>query len=373
MNAAYPSVAPEPVHPDYDGAWIGGIVAALLGDADRSWLPATVNDNDSVVLLVVDGLGWELFNRFSVTCADLRALAGGPITTCAPATTSAALTSITTGLPPGQHGIVGYRTLTAWGVLDVLGWSLPDGSQPAAGDIQPHVPFGGRRPAVVTRTDFRNSGFTNAHLRGSRFFGYETPAVMVEQCRQLVLGGETFVYAYYDGLDKVAHAHGIDSDFCHAEAKAVSHLVGALLEVLPTSCTLLVTADHGHVQLDVDGKRELNEVAGLCADYSGDARCRFLHALPGNQAQLLEQAQRSYGHEAWIFSREQFIDEGWLGPSVANHVIERVGDVIIAAHAPVTYPIPKVASERRLRAHHGSFTADEMLVPLVAAPGNATW
>lgn len=366
-------MATEPIRPDYNGAWVGGIVPALFNNGRRSWLPDIITSSDAVVLLVIDGLGWELLRQHGTEFGNVLALAGGPITTCAPATTSAALTSITTGLPPGQHGIVGYRTSTSHGVLDVLGWSLADGSSPQVEEIQPHLPFAGRQPPVVTRIEFRNSGFTNAHLRGSRFFGYETPAVMVQQCRQLVRGGETFVYAYYDGLDKVAHTHGIESDFFRAEAAAVNALVVALLDALPTSAALLVTADHGHVQLASDGKRELDEVADLCADYSGDARCRFLHARPRHQAQLLDQAQQWYGHEAWIFPREQFVDEGWLGPKVSDTIVSRVGDVIIAAHAPVTYPIPKVASERRLRAHHGSFTAQEMLVPLLAGSGTATY
>ena len=42
-------------------------------------------------------------------------MTGGPITSVVPSTTATALTSITTGLSPGEHGVVGlpHRRRTA--------------------------------------------------------------------------------------------------------------------------------------------------------------------------------------------------------------------------------------------------------------------
>ena len=51
----------KPVLPDYAGACISNIVPALLdGSVDPpSWLPTDVLEADQVVLLVLDGLGWD--------------------------------------------------------------------------------------------------------------------------------------------------------------------------------------------------------------------------------------------------------------------------------------------------------------------------
>ncbi len=59
------SVTPDPtglVLPDYAGANVRGIVPALLaprGAPKPAWMPSVVAGADQVVLLVLDGLGWE--------------------------------------------------------------------------------------------------------------------------------------------------------------------------------------------------------------------------------------------------------------------------------------------------------------------------
>ena len=62
----------------------------------------------------------------------LTGLTGRSITTVAPSTTSAALTSITTGLPPGEHGVVGYRVAVDNDVMNVLSWRTKHGMHESA-------------------------------------------------------------------------------------------------------------------------------------------------------------------------------------------------------------------------------------------------
>src|ERR671914_2394781 len=104
-------VQPDPVLPDYGGPCVAGLVPALLGPPDDApdWLPPSVLDARQVVMLVLDGLGWEQLQERRDLAPTLASMAGRPITTVAPSTTSTALTSITTGLTPGEHCIVGYR------------------------------------------------------------------------------------------------------------------------------------------------------------------------------------------------------------------------------------------------------------------------
>ena len=122
-------MADDPLLPDYDGACITNVVPALLhldGQAP-AWLPASALDADRVVLLVIDGLGWTQLQQRRHLAPTLAALVGGPITTVAPSTTATALTSISTGLPPGEHGVMGYRMAVDGEVLNVLRWTTPQG------------------------------------------------------------------------------------------------------------------------------------------------------------------------------------------------------------------------------------------------------
>jgi hypothetical protein len=346
------------------------IVPALLAGAGDGWLPAPARDADAVVLLLLDGLGWNLLEAQRRALPVLGAMEGGPITTVAPSTTAAALTSIATGLAPIQHGIVGFRMLVEGSVLNVLRWQVPYGRRaPDPFAVQRHTAFLGRPVPVVTKREFRHTGFTEAHLRGSEFHGWSTVAVLVEQLRVLARTDAKLVYAYYPGVDTVAHEYGLTHDAFRAELRFADELVGRILDVLPERCALLVTADHGQVHVG-DRWISLHPLEPLLARGAGEGRFRYLHAERGAAAELLAAATDEYGRQAWVLSREQLLDEQWLGPgTVTASIRRRIGDVVLAPHAPVAFVDPAMPNEARLVGAHGSLTADEMLVPLVAARG----
>ncbi|HEV7537030.1 MAG TPA: alkaline phosphatase family protein, partial [Acidimicrobiia bacterium] len=178
----------------------------------------------------------------------------------------------------------------------------------------------------------------------------------------------TFVYAYYDGVDKVAHEYGIADGFFSAETMAADRLVGDLLDALPGDTVLVITADHGQVQFDRWVTME--PVAARVRAYAGDARLRYLYARPGAEGELLKAAEDAYGDVAWVFGRDQLVDEGWLGPvPPAGDVLTRIGDVTLAARGNVAFADPTHPHETRLKAGHGSLSPEEMLVPLLAGRG----
>ncbi|MFI5052985.1 MAG: alkaline phosphatase family protein [Acidimicrobiia bacterium] len=362
----------EPVKPDYSGANVAGIVPALLGGRRADWLPEPVVGARSTVLLVLDGLGWDAWTRAPECLPELRACTGGPITTVVPSTTPAALTSITTGMAPSRHGITGFRVRVEHSVLNVIRWQQADGKRaPDPASVQRQEVFGGRHVPVVTKSAFRTTGFTGVHLRGADFHGWQTTSALVEHVRKVVAGGARFVYAYYPGVDEIAHAYGLDPPFYTAELAATDGLVGALLDALPGDTALLVTADHGQVHVGPEGWIGLGPLDPMVAAYAGDGRFRYLHARPGAAADLLDAAQLRHREDAWVFSREQLLDEGWLGPEPVPVTRQRVGDVVLAARGGVGFVDPTLPYETELVAAHGSLTPAEMQVPLVAARGRA--
>jgi hypothetical protein len=363
----------EAVKPDYAGPNVTNVVPALLGIRPVDWLPAPVTDADAVVLLVLDGLGWEARATHGDALPELAALDGGPITTVVPSTTPAALTSIATGLPPARHGVTGFRMRVDGGVLNAIRWQRENNKRPPdPASVQRNPVFGGRPVPVVTKAEFRGSGLTGAHLRDTEFHGWQTAAVLVEHVRALVAGGAPFVYAYYPGVDEVAHAHGLLGAYYPAELAAADALVGALLDALPTRAALLVTADHGQVHLAAESWVGLGAVDSMIETYAGDARFRYLHARAGVGADDLAAAATDVvGKHAWVLTREQLLDEGWMGADPYGPARARIGDVVLAARDAVGFVDPTFTRETGLRSGHGSITAAEMLVPLVAGRGRA--
>ena len=300
-------------------------------------------------------------------------MSGTAITTVAPSTTATALTSISTGLPPGEHGVMGYRIAVGGDVLNVLRWTVEGRDARTSivpGDVQPHAPFGGQRPPVLTRAEFAGSGFTLAHLDPVRFTGYRTLGTLTAELVRLTRVGEPLVYAYYEGLDKVSHEYGLGEQY-DEELRWIDHLVATLLEVLPAGTALALTADHGQVETR-DNVLELpGDVLTHVAMQSGEGRFRWLHARSGRGRPMAEAAASLLGEHAWVRSREQAIDEGWYGPKVTDAAAGRLGDVLLAAKGTVAFFDPKDTGPYVLVGRHGSLTPDEMLVPFLAGVAGA--
>ena len=71
----------DPLLPDYSGACISNVVPALLEPSpdDVPWIPEGVLDAERVVLLVLDGLGWDQLTARAEFCPLMSSLPGGPI------------------------------------------------------------------------------------------------------------------------------------------------------------------------------------------------------------------------------------------------------------------------------------------------------
>ncbi|HLI15812.1 MAG TPA: alkaline phosphatase family protein [Acidimicrobiales bacterium] len=374
LALAGPAPSEGPLLPDYGGACLTGVVPALLALCEApereppGFVPDPLHGARQVVLLVVDGLGQEALAANHDVTPVLSSLAGGPITSVAPTTTASALTSLTTGAPPAAHGLLGYRMRLGDEVLNVLRWSTASGdartSAPPS-SLQPLPPFGGRAVPVVSRAEFAGTGFTEAHLRGARLVGWRVASSLPVEVRSLLRAGERFVYAYYDGLDKVAHDVGLGEHF-RAELAAVDRLVADLLAVLPAGAVLAVTADHGQVHVPGEAIELADEVAAAVHAMSGEGRFRWLHVRPGGVDDVVAACEACYGDVAWVRTRDELVAAGIFGGPLGDDLAARLGDVALLARAPVAFRDPGDTGELRLVARHGSLTPEELHVPFLA-------
>ncbi len=332
-------------------------------------MPDVVRGAESTVLLVLDGLGWDQLHSHADLAPTLMSMDGRAIHTVAPTTTATALCSITTGLTPGEHGLVGYRIVLGGEVMNVLRWSVADQqvrrSQPPR-SVQPFEPFLGHRVPVVAQGELQTSPFSEAHLRGCDPVGWRAPSSIAVEAAAQVRAGERFVYCYYNGVDKIAHERGF-GDFYDAELRFSDALVADLLDALPAGTALLVTADHGQVQV---GDRVIHpspELLGPVSLQSGEGRFRWLHCAERDIPALVDTAEGEVGDVAWVVTKEEMLDEGWFGPTMAPPIRRRLGDVALCAHEPVSFYEAADTGPFELVCRHGSLTSAEVNVPLLGA------
>jgi len=220
----------------------------------------------------------------------------------------------------------------------------------------------------VSKVDFGGTGFTAAHLGDSPLYDYRVPSSLAVEVGRRLRDGAAFVYAYYDGIDKVAHASGFGDNY-DAELAAVDGIVGEVAASLPAGAVLLVTADHG--QIEVGSRVELlgKEAMSMVRFFSGEGRFRWLHARSGAADDLAALLDDRYGSTTWVRTGEELVDDGWFGGPLSAEFRARLGDVALIPFEPIAFMDPADTGENRLACRHGSLTADELLVPLVALGG----
>ncbi|MSZ67459.1 MAG: hypothetical protein F2712_02190, partial [Actinobacteria bacterium] len=301
-----PEISTRPRLPAYKAGCITGIIPALLGPSGTkeipSWMPNCVQGARQVVLLVIDGLGWHQLQKNLEHCPTLATMQGSSITTVAPTTTVSALTSITTGLAPAEHGLVGYRIDMGGRVMQMLKWGDEKGdlrNMYSPDLVQPCPPFMGASVPVLSKAELEGSAFTQAHLRGVRPKGWRAASSISVEIGELLRAGEKFIYAYYDGVDKIAHERGF-GPFYEAELRSADSLVANIKEVLVSGSVLLVTADHGQVMVGTNTTPPHANVLAMTAYQSGEGRFRWLHARNGTEVELLARATQHHSDCAWV-------------------------------------------------------------------------
>jgi len=373
---AEPVIAPTV--PNYGEGTLPDLATSLLaslgvgGEPNPLDLPATRR----ACLLIVDGLGWELLRDHPAAAPFLSELTmtGRALTAGFPATTVTSLSSLGTGLPPGQHGMLGYQVAVpgTGRLLNGLRWDDrvdPLSWQPSPSIYQRATAAGVDAYRVAAR-GLEKTGFSIAAMRGATYRAADSLGALVAQAAGALGGSDrSLVTVYHAELDGTGHGFGAQSEAWFYQLAHVDKLAEQLASALPANTTMYVTADHGMVdasadeRIDVDTTPELREGVALLG---GEPRARHVYARPGAAADVLAAWREVLGPRAWVSSRQEAIESGWFGP-VDPRFTARIGDVVAAPAGPWAIVATKAERlESSLIGMHGSLTPGDQFVPLLS-------
>ncbi len=355
----------------------GGL--AKLGLADR----VDVDRIDRVAVVLVDGMGWHLLPGLAGSAPLLSSVLAEDsgrlleLTCTFPSTTPTNLVSLGTGAQPGEHGILGF-TLNVPGtdrVLNHIRWR--DDPPHAAWQPLPtwfqRLRRGGTSVRAVLPEWFIGGGLTDAAYRGAQFRATAPTDDYAQRVADELRAAPGLVYGYTADLDTAAHLFGIGSAPWHEAAGRVNALLTRLVEALPANAVLLVTADHGGInvpegaRVDLDSDVRLSEGVRVVA---GEPRVRYLHTEPGAAADVRAAWAEVLAGRAEVYSRDQAVATGMFGPVGPAH-LSRIGDVVVVSTGAfaVLATGHEPAETARLVGFHGAATAAEMAIPLIVWGG----
>ena len=323
---------------------------------------------DQLLLILVDGLGFELIQEYAGHTPTLRRMRDDirSIHTVVPSTTAAAITAFGTGERPGATNMVGFSVAYGGGVMNLLameGGPAPTEWQPVPTYFE-RLAAAGVASAVISPARFAGSGLTGAALRGARHVPAETLDDRVSAALRELRAGTPVVYLYWSEIDHAGHGSGVGSDSWIRALEEFDAGLARLLRSLPAGVRTVMTADHGMINVDAS---QIVDVASTPAlrdgvrVVAGETRAVHVHTDEGRTDEVEARWRDVLGESAWIISREEIsalIGEG-DGASI-------IGDFLVLARGRggVVDSRTQSASAIAMPGVHGSLTSTEMRIPV---------
>lgn len=341
-------------------------IAARLGLADLGnhlSLPAA----HRYIVLLIDGLGWVQLQEFARHAPFLGFQTGEPLQAEFPTTTAVGLASLGTGLPAGQHGLVGasFWVPEAGRILTPLHW--PDDLSPQLVQPEPTIferlGAHGVSSACVGSAKYRDTGLTRAVLRGATYVSAEDAASTVDA----VQGGSwSCTYVYWSALDRAGHQHGVGSPPWLAALGEADALARRLHESV-RDAVLVVTADHGMVnareRISLDGHPLLS---ANIRHIAGEPRLRHVYLRDPSDQRTRMTWQEVLAPCADVRDRQAALE---LFESVTADVVDRIGDLVCLPKPGWLLTAPVDARLGDLPGQHGGLTDEERLIPGIVLAG----
>lgn len=370
---------------------LSSVVRALGGASPHPPLkvmgPELFRGVSRIVYLVLDGVGHEQLNRFMAAGGGGHFFSRHPferITTVFPSTTAAAVTTLSTGATPAEHGVLSWHLHLH--DLGLVGAVLPGKTltgAPLASDdfnlrrylgLPSYLSSVRRHKRLLSFGTLGRSSYSNAGTRWNGYGAYNTLRGMERHTVRFARSGRRgLAYVYWPLYDTLCHRKGVQARETRRHLAEIDASLGRLTNRLAgTGTLLLVTADHGVVDSPPSKRIDLAVVPGLldCLAMlpAGDGRQVSCFVRPGRVGRFHDVLAEHLAEACVCITGDELLESGLLGPGQPHPALQnRVGDYVLLARDDYAFQV--AASQTRARVHkgnHGGLSSDEVYVPLYA-------
>ena len=359
--------------PDYAGGGLVNLIAELehrlTGSAAaprlQNDLAARIPPAQSYVFVLIDGLGdHQLSHPAAAPLAQARV---GAIDSSFSTQTTVNTSTLATGLPPSQHGLIAYLLRLNGRVVNTIFWFDAAGRAVEtdyrgflpAPNLSERLAAAGAESVVVQPPAFIDSPLDQLLYRGATIMEADNDAASVRIAVDQATRPGKLVAVYVPHVDAAAHAAGQESGLYREALLDAAAIWEAIATDLPPNAVAVGTADHGHVDVAPHNRLHLPHVPGVT--FFGDSRVVFVTGDVDAAASLAGSFPAT-----WV-SRSGM--DGWWGPPPYHPDFEqRRPDGALVANEGVALLYP--GSDGIMVGQHGGLTEAELRIPiLVAGPG----
>ncbi len=368
-----PSTLPRPPK---DLAAIRHVFKSALLSVQGQSNPLNLPSRQRVLVCFIDGLGVENLKLRSGHAPFLSSQLGKASITYAayPATTSVNIGCFSTGLMPGEHGLIGHQVFDRFHnerINLLVGWN--ERTDPLV--WQPHQTISERAMEagivanVIAAEEYRSTPFTNATMRAANFIAADEIDSRVERSIEAAnSSGQSISYVYFPELDKFGHQKGWTSDGWAALLESIDAGMRRLAAKLPKNTGLVITSDHGMVETSKDRQLILDTyLEGLSLEFfGGDTRSSYLYFSDKSDAQRAIERLEPLEYALGAHLSAELVQAGWYG-DMGKQANDRMPEVILIAKSNYTLYHSKFSKQRAfdMISHHGAFSDAELRIPLI--------
>ena len=325
----------------------------------------------NVVTILCDGMGSNIMDRMLDKDAFLIKNRIKPITTVFPATTTAATTSMRTGLNPVETGMLGYDMY-----YKDIDKTFHVFMSVEKGDME-------YKPIEEART------YLNKHMirktiseeinekglyKGYNIFPFEDNAYsnldeMFERIEKLCNeDGKKYIYAYDEDPDHTMHDIGCDKPEIKRIIEDINRRVESLSNKL-SDTIIFVVADHGHHNVEnlyIKDYPDIEEC--LLRETSIEPRAVNFFIKPDKKAIFETLFNKYFGNDFDLYPMEDVIASKLFGDGKENEIFrDALGDYLAIAK---TDKALLYYGDEELKSQHAGYTDDEILIPLIVIKTN---
>lgn len=330
----------------------------------------------SYFVVLVDGLGVANIKSAAAYARNLnhKLSSSKSIYSGFPSTTASSLASFATGKDNGEHGFLGYRVFDREldrpiNLLNDLGGSLDPRVYQDQETVSELAIREGLKVNVIGPAEYESSGFTQATMPGAKYLSAKNIGARFETALEVARGGASLTYLYVPELDQLAHRFGTSSNIWLEKLEELDSEITEFARLLPKTAGLVVTADHGVIDVPRSDHIYLDEFASLddLLMMGGDPRVGFLY-FPADcdLEQKRVQIEEQLGPSCYVTDVAELVEAGWIAPLGAAAKKLEPDFFLIPKGNKVLYH-RKFAKSKSLEmiGQHGGWSKQEWEIPLL--------
>ncbi len=323
------------------------------------------NDYKNVIVILYDGMGANLLKRILGKDSFLVRNMRKEIHTVFPPTTTAATTSILSGLNPNEHLWLGWDIYfeNIGKTISLFKNTIKDTeTQAASYNVgQKELPY--KTVIEQINEDSNYKAYTIAS------FG-ENPYSNLDEMNERIINltkqdGKKFIYAYYNQPDYTTHRYRTDG----LETKQMYQYIDKKTEELCNTLEdtlVIVTADHGHI--NSSGYTLLTDYKDFADTLEREtfieARATSFKVKKERKEEFETLFDKYFADKFILLTKEEVLKSKLFGDGKDNEKITQfIGDYMALATSDKYFRYGE--NSVNLASHHAGITEDEMIIPLM--------